>query len=59
MGFNSAFKGLSVSQRKTSAGKPRSRWLDDVKNNLKKMCVRGWRRKKARDRDVVPNDNML
>jgi hypothetical protein len=38
-------KCLSISKRKKSAGKPRNRCLDDIKNNLKKMCVRGWRKK--------------
>jgi hypothetical protein len=23
-------------------GKPKKRWLDDVQNGLKKICVRGW-----------------
>jgi hypothetical protein len=35
---------------KSSVGKPRKRWLDDVKNNLKKMDVRGSRKtEKVRD----------
>ena len=28
----------------TSVGKPRKRWLDDAKNDLKKMDVTGWRK---------------
>jgi hypothetical protein len=33
-----------------SIRKPRKRWLDDVKNDLKKTNVRGWR-KIAKGRD--------
>ena len=34
-----------------SVRKPMKRWLDDVKNDLKKMDVRGWR-KIAKGRDA-------
>ena len=36
---------------KRSIGRPRRRWLDDVKNDLKKIGVGSWR-KMAKDRDV-------
>jgi len=45
-------KCLNIYQRKQSAGKPRNRYLDDIKNNLKRMCVKaGEKKKKTRDRD--------
>jgi hypothetical protein len=34
-----------------SFGKPRKRWLDDVKNDVNEMGVKG-RRKIAKDRDA-------
>jgi hypothetical protein len=33
-----------VPEGKSSVGKPRKRWLDDIENNLKKRGVRGWRK---------------
>jgi len=36
---------------KGSIGKPRKKWLDEVENDLKKVCLRGCRRI-ARDRDT-------
>jgi hypothetical protein len=36
---------------KRSTGKPRQRWLDGDKNDLKKMGVRGWI-KVDKDRDA-------
>lgn len=44
---NKVFK--YVQQRKKSVGKPIYIWLDDAKNNVKKVGVTGWR-KRARDR---------
>jgi hypothetical protein len=43
------FKGTS--QGKTSVGRPRQSWLDDLDNYHKKMGVRGWR-KIGKDTDV-------
>jgi hypothetical protein len=36
---------------KTSFGRPKRRWLDDVENDLKKLGARRWR-KTTKDRDV-------
>jgi len=36
---------------KSAIEKPRKRWLDNVENYLKKICLRGWR-KIARDREA-------
>jgi hypothetical protein len=33
----------NIPEGKSSVGKPRERWLDDIKNYLKKVYVRGWR----------------
>jgi hypothetical protein len=41
----------NIPEGKRSVGKPRKRWLDDVKNYTKNMGVRGCR-KIARDRDA-------
>ena len=41
----------NIPEGKRSVGKPRMRWLDDVKNDLKKMCVSG-RRNIARNTDA-------
>ena len=34
----------NISERETSVGKPRKRWLDDAENDLKKEVIRGWRK---------------
>ena len=41
----------NILEGKTSLGKPRKRWLDDVENDLKKEVIRGWR-KIVRDGDA-------
>jgi hypothetical protein len=52
----------NISEGKRSVGKPRKRWLDDVENDMKKMGVRGWR-KRTRDRDawklILKEDRVL
>jgi hypothetical protein len=35
----------NIPEGNSSVGKPRKGWLDDVENYLKKMAVRGWRKK--------------
>ena len=40
----------NISEGKRSVEEPRKRWLNDVKNDVKKIGVRGWR-KIAEDRD--------
>jgi hypothetical protein len=39
---------LYVTRRR---GRPKTRWLDDVSTDLRKMGINGWRGR-ARDRDV-------
>ena len=34
----------NAAEGKTSVGKPRKGWLDEIENYVKKMGVRGWRR---------------
>jgi hypothetical protein len=41
-------KGRLYTKRRK--GRPRMRWLDDVENDLKKMKVKGWK-KKMRNRE--------
>lgn len=41
----------NIKEEETSVGKPRKRWLDDDKNDLKKDVIRGWR-KIVRDGDA-------
>ena len=41
-------KNLYILEGKRCVGKPRKIWLDEVENEMKKMCVGGWR-KMARD----------
>ena len=40
-----------IQEGKSSIGKPRKKWLDDVENDLKKVCLRAWR-SIARDKDT-------
>jgi hypothetical protein len=46
---NKVFLGKPHGRRK--AGSPKLRWLDCIENDLKWMCVKGWR-KKAEHRSV-------
>jgi hypothetical protein len=41
----------NTSEGKRCVGKPRTRWLDNVENYLKKIGATGWR-KTAKDRDA-------
>jgi len=41
---------MNIQEGKGSIGKPRKKWLGDVENDLKKVCLRG-RRRIARHRD--------
>jgi hypothetical protein len=34
----------NIPEGEKSVGKPGKRWLDDVKNDLKKKGIRGWRK---------------
>ena len=40
---------MNIPEGRRSVGKPRKRWLDDAKNNLKNTGVRAWRGGEARD----------
>ena len=42
-GCRKIYRGKTEGRRKT--GRPRKRWVDGVEEDLKKMGVRGWRRK--------------
>jgi hypothetical protein len=47
--LKSVFNNIPKGER--SVGKPRKEWLDDIKNGLKKISVRGWK-KIVRDGDA-------
>lgn len=44
----------NIPEGKGTGGKPRTRWLDDVKNYMKKVGVRSWRKQGQRCLEIDP-----
>jgi hypothetical protein len=47
---NAMLKRMLKNNSKTRKGRPRTRWLDDVESDLKKMEVKGWK-EEMKDRE--------